>query len=302
MPKVSVIIPTYNRENEIARALKSVQDQTFQDYEVLVCDDASTDATRSVVTAYASRDYRIHLLCLPKNQGAGAARNIGMEAAKGHYIAFLDSDDEWLPEKLECQVKVMDAQPTNIGVCFTGGHIIKNGDLAHPIIYSPEKRWEHDTLRKFIMGRILFLTPTILFRRSCLKKTGLMRSAMRRNQDLEFLLRLFYNYALIIIPNCYSIVHMVVSSKRKKTFEAMKQALPHHLSHLNSIRKRFGYWPSTVYQANCYSRVIAAAIRERRWGEATAYLLQKLQAFPILLPRDIHQLSRAFIASYKTEL
>jgi glycosyltransferase involved in cell wall biosynthesis len=101
--KVSVIVPTHNRAHTIRRCLDSALGQTISPYEVIVVDDASTDDTTSVVKSIS--DERLRLITMPSNKGAQAARNVGIKNAKGDYIAFLDSDDEWVPEKLEWQIK-----------------------------------------------------------------------------------------------------------------------------------------------------------------------------------------------------
>ncbi len=97
-PMVSVIIPTYNRAHVLGRAIRSVLDQTYQDFELIVVDDGSSDHTGEVVATFA--DPRIHYLRHEKNRGAAAARNTAIKTAQGEYIASLDSHDEWLPEKL----------------------------------------------------------------------------------------------------------------------------------------------------------------------------------------------------------
>ncbi len=104
-PLVTVIIPTCNSAAFIDDALDSVFAQTFQDFEIIVIDDASTDATASLVKA--RQDDRLTLVELPRNVGPGASRNVGIHHAAGRYLAFLDSDDIWLPTKLEVQLKVM---------------------------------------------------------------------------------------------------------------------------------------------------------------------------------------------------
>ena len=100
---VSVIIPTYNRGSLIGRAIVSVLNQTYKDIEVLVIDDASTDYTETVVDSI--KDERLHYYKLEKNGGACRARNVGISKAQGEYIAFLDSDDEWMSNKIELQYK-----------------------------------------------------------------------------------------------------------------------------------------------------------------------------------------------------
>lgn len=109
-PVVSVIVPCYNRANLIETAIASVQSQTFQDWELVVVDDGSSDNLREVLLRYAD-DPRIRLVCHTKNRGEPAARNTGIELALGRFIAFLDSDDEWLSEKLERQVAAVLAMP-----------------------------------------------------------------------------------------------------------------------------------------------------------------------------------------------
>ena len=104
---ISVIIPTYNRDGVISRAINSVLKQTYQNFEVIIVDDNSpvTDNTACIISQY--NDDRLFYIKHDKNKGGGGARNTGILAANGEYIAFLDSDDEWLPEKLQLQINLM---------------------------------------------------------------------------------------------------------------------------------------------------------------------------------------------------
>ena len=113
---VSIIIPTYNREVLIVKALESVFNQTFQDFEVLIIDDASTDNTEKVIKEMGHP--RVRYYKLDKNGGQCIARNFGAVHAKGKYLAFLDSDDEWLPEKLEKQVELMESGSDRLGAVY----------------------------------------------------------------------------------------------------------------------------------------------------------------------------------------
>lgn len=117
-PAVSVIVPTYNRAHTLPRALRSVLAQTFDDFEVLVVDDGSVDDTESVVTSLA--DSRIRYIRLPENRGVGAARNRGLREARADLAAFLDSDDEWMPQKLSKQVALFADGPPSLGLAYTG--------------------------------------------------------------------------------------------------------------------------------------------------------------------------------------
>jgi teichuronic acid biosynthesis glycosyltransferase TuaG len=101
---VSIITPTYNAEKFITETLKSVQNQTYQNWEMILVDDASTDKTVKIISGFAEKDSRIKLFKLEKNSGNGFARNIALEKAIGKYIAYLDADDLWFPNKLEKQI------------------------------------------------------------------------------------------------------------------------------------------------------------------------------------------------------
>jgi glycosyltransferase involved in cell wall biosynthesis len=294
MNLVSVIIPAYNRAECIERALKSALNQTYKHMEILIIDDASTDKTRDIVRDYQSRDSRIQLLCLSENRGAGAARNLGMQAARGEYVAFLDSDDEWLPDKLILQVERMNAETQEIGVCLCGATIIKNGDVARPVTYFPNEGWEHDTFRKFVTGKIMFLTPTILFRRSCLELSGLMVPAMRRNQDGEFFLRLFSHYGLAVIPKPFAIIHAFISPKYTH-YDALSVSLPFRLRHRQLIRERLGLRVSILYACIMRTNLLQAAIRERRWHDAWRDFCLRIQEFPIFYPKEVISIFKALL-------
>lgn len=115
VPRVTVIIPAYNAEDTLGDTLASVLAQTFWDFEVIIVDDGSTDSTP--VVAQSAEDKRVRLLSIP-NGGVAQARNRGMHAANGTYVAFLDADDIWRPTKLERQVALLDAR-ADVGMCFT---------------------------------------------------------------------------------------------------------------------------------------------------------------------------------------
>lgn len=122
LPTVSVIIPTYNRAAVVTEAIDSVLAQTFRDFELIVVDDGSTDDTRNRLVGYGER---IRMIC-QENHGVSHARNVGIRAARGKYVALLDSDDLWLPKKLETQIAVMEAQP-DIPLCHTEEIWIRRG-------------------------------------------------------------------------------------------------------------------------------------------------------------------------------
>jgi glycosyltransferase involved in cell wall biosynthesis len=127
-PQISVIIPTFNRARTLARAIDSVLAQTYAPKEILVVDDGSTDQTRSLLAAYGDR---IRILSQP-NKGVSAARNLGIEHSTADFIALLDSDDRWEPEKLACQAAFFKAHPGAM-ICQTQEIWIRNGVRVNPM-------------------------------------------------------------------------------------------------------------------------------------------------------------------------
>ena len=129
-PTVSVVIPTHNRSDLLPRAIRSVFAQTFQDWEVIVVDDGSTDDTAAVVRSF--RDERVRYVKLERNSGPSRARNVGIDGARGRYLAFLDSDDEYLPHKLETQLRQFQTNPyklARLGVVL-GHRRVQGGQSA----------------------------------------------------------------------------------------------------------------------------------------------------------------------------
>lgn len=129
-PQISVIVPTYNREHVLERALDSIVAQTVDDWEIIVIDDGSTDGTPDVAARYGSRLKDRFTYVHQENRGAGAARNRGIDAARGRYVAFLDSDDEFLPTKLERQLALLDLRP-KLGLVYSDYVIIETDGIRH---------------------------------------------------------------------------------------------------------------------------------------------------------------------------
>lgn len=146
LPTVSVIIPTYNRAHLVGRAIQSVFNQTYQDFEVIVVDDGSTDNTEEVVENF--RDHRIRYMRHSENCGYPIPCNTGIKVARGEYIAFLDSDDEWLPEKLRHQLNIFQEANEDVGLVYSGfvrvyanGKVKKHKDSLKGILVGFPSRW-----------------------------------------------------------------------------------------------------------------------------------------------------------------
>lgn len=132
--KISIITPTYNSEKYIKKTIESVRNQTYYNWEMLIIDDCSVDSTVELVKSMKENDQRIHLIELGENVGAARARNVGLENSSGRYIAYLDSDDIWMPTKLEQQVLFM--KKNNVAFsCVTYEIIDSEGKRLNKVIH-----------------------------------------------------------------------------------------------------------------------------------------------------------------------
>jgi glycosyltransferase involved in cell wall biosynthesis len=203
MPKVSVVIPTYNRAHLLPLAIGSVQSQTLGDTEIIVVDDGSTDDTEAIVTS--TPDRRIRYVRSSTNQGSGAARNRGVEVAQGEYIAFLDSDDEWLPAKLEKQIRLMESVDRSVGICRTGFLCCRPNGRELSFYADPAE--DADALKLHIEGRLQYVTPSLIFRRACLHGNW-FDERLRRGQDSDLLLVVLRKTRLVSLPEPLVKVHV----------------------------------------------------------------------------------------------
>lgn len=134
---VSIITPTYNCARFIAETIQSVQAQSYTNWEMIISDDCSTDNTREVIAPYLASDSRIKYICNEKNSGAAITRNNALKVAQGRWIAFLDSDDLWLPEKLEKQIKFM--QNNDCAFSYTSYMTCREDGEIKGIVVAPRK-------------------------------------------------------------------------------------------------------------------------------------------------------------------
>ncbi|MFC2157980.1 glycosyltransferase family 2 protein [Acidobacteriota bacterium] len=226
-PSVSVVIPTFNRAGVIERCIKSVQDQTYRDFEIVVVDDASKDNTAEVVEKI--QDERIRYIKLEKNTGPSQSRNIGIEKSRGKYIAFLDDDDEWLPEKLEVQVRIFDEADEKIGAVYSAfWRIQKNKRLYIPS--KKIKKKEGDLLDN-VLKRYMIGTPAILVRKDVLDEVGYFDAELRALVDWDLWIRIAraYHFRFVDKPLTVSYYSKVsVSANRMNVIAAYEVLLKKH--------------------------------------------------------------------------
>lgn len=189
VPKVSVVIPTYNRPELVARSVRSVLAQTYQDIEIIVVDDGDKVRSKEVVEGF--HDPRvIYVVNDPPRQGGGKSRNIGIAHARGEWVAFQDDDDEWLPEKLAIQMEAFKDAPADVGFCFTA--VVNDlGDKELVTTVTPGVYDYRDVALRRLKG---FLTVTLLFRKHVLKEVGGFDETLPSHQEPELMIRVTRQY------------------------------------------------------------------------------------------------------------
>lgn len=257
-PMVSVVVPTYNRADLLERCLGSVLRQTWTDLELILVDDASTDDTATLAAGITDPRlvYRRH----GENRGGGAARNTGLAMARGGYVAFLDSDDEWRPEKLERQLASFAGAAPDVGLVYCG--FLKQGAPA------PRARplYRGDVSREILVSNFIGTASTPLIRRPRLEEVGGLDPRLPSCQDWDLWIRLSLVCAFEAVPDSLVIYHRqenslsgdrqgVVAGHRRiaRKHRRRIQALPgptralHHLN-LGANFYRAGAWTDAAGQ------------------------------------------------------
>lgn len=196
-PLVSVIIPAYNRRHLIEPAIKSVLVQTYKNYELLVVDDASTDGTSFWI---ASNYPQVNLVRLTQNVGAAAARNVGITAAKGELIAFLDSDDYWEASYLETSAHALENNPQASFVFSNHREILSDGSIKR-CIYKASNQYK-DLIHRSLADTFIFNMSAVIVRKQALDVCGLLDARLSSCHDRELYIRLLQTGEMAHVKDC----------------------------------------------------------------------------------------------------
>ncbi|WP_130649331.1 glycosyltransferase family 2 protein [Egicoccus halophilus] len=208
-PLVSVLVPTYNRVHLLTRALDSALRQTMADLEVLVVDDGSTDGTQPVVANHP--DPRVRYLRQVPNQGVSAARNRGIRAARGDYLAFLDSDDEWFPDKLARQMRRFAALPASVAMVYAG--VEDDDGLGNR---RPRRATHQGDLHAQLLRRnVVHGTSSVVLRREVVATVGFFDESIPAIEDYEYWLRVARFFDVEVVPQPLSRYHDPADQPRK---------------------------------------------------------------------------------------
>jgi glycosyltransferase involved in cell wall biosynthesis len=251
MPRVSVIVPTYNRGDVLARAIESVLRQELRDLELIVVDDCSTDDTESIVESYD--DPRVRYFRHETNRGGSAARNTGIEHATGEYVAFLDDDDEYRPKKLTKQVECLDRRSEECVAAYCNDVVRREGE--NPFDYLPSfvlNRWPGadakprpeggEELVPKVLAKEFPLggASTLMVRREVAEELGGFGADFPRHQDWEFLIRLLKAGEIAYVDEPLVVKHDTGRPSSDKV-EAAKQKFFERFSSEIAAAERDGY-------------------------------------------------------------
>lgn len=221
-PRVSVITPTYNRADFLGEAIDSMLAQTFDDFEMIIVDDGSTDGTRALVEQY-SDDPRIRCF-FQENQGQSVARNLGIGKSTGEFICFLDSDNVWLPERLERSLAAFEGDPSADIVYADNITIDEHGrEIGRDAMPRYSGRITHQLLKDNFVS-----INTTMIRRHCLEAMGGFSPDDRLAEDYSLWLRLSTRYAFRYVPEFWSKYRVMddqISSDKDKRFWSNERLL-----------------------------------------------------------------------------
>jgi len=238
--KVSIVIPTYKRADYLDRLLTSIQVQTFQDFEVIVVDDNSPNYEEylAVVEKYKNIFSEFKFITKAENKGAPNSRNIGIKEAKYDLIALVDDDDEWLPLKLEKQVKVFQYDKENIGLVYTWTDVInENNEIVFQyrseIIGYP---------RKEILKECFIPSPSVMVRKKAILESELFDESFPSCQDWDMWTRIiFKNYRIEVVREVLTIYHKHSNGNIGMSKRAKEGYIKFYLKNLFFYKNEYNY-------------------------------------------------------------
>ncbi len=221
MPQISVIIPAYNAERTIRQTIESVQRQTFQDFELIVINDGSKDRTVELVQSI--QDERLKIFSY-ENGGLPVARNRGISRATGEFIAFLDADDLWTPDKLELQLTALKQHP-EAGVAYSWTYFMDVNEQGEAVSFlpSPQYSFEGNVYEKLLVSDFIHSGSNTLIRRQAIASAGEFDPTLKSCEDWDYWLRLATCWHFVVVPK-HQIFYRRTPGAMSSKVEVMKEA------------------------------------------------------------------------------
>ena len=279
-PLVSVVVPTYDRPERLRRAVESVREQTYEDIELIVVDDCSPTPAEQVLSNFDIEGLGVRHIRHAENRGANAARNNGIEAASGEFVAFLDDDDEWDPTKLERQVTAFTEAGPDVGVVYTGMRIVLE-DRTRTTINTTSG----DVTRDVLVGESFATFSAVMVRAAVIGEAGLPDERFPSWQDREWYLRLSQVCRFAALPEPLTIRHMAHEERIAESFEAKRDvSYPLFVSKHRSLAAEYGWMCERRFVASRSGALGKAALRNEYYADARKYLLRAIIHYPFLVP------------------
>lgn len=254
-------MPAYNNEKYINQAIKSIINQTYEDWELLIIDDCSTDQTQTIIKSFASIDTRIQLIYRDTNSGKPSiAKNGALPLAKGDYIAFLDSDDLWLPEKLEKQILLMESNQ-KLGLTYTGGYWIDENDN---IIKSFLPKYPNGSNLNNMLFRYELNNQSVMITKEALNNTlCLFNENILIGEDYNLFMHIIAKYDIASIKE-YLIQYRIHEAALTKKKKQISDGVLLTLKELNKSYKIF--WKLPFLSLLTYLKAIRFKYLVKKWS------------------------------------
>jgi glycosyltransferase involved in cell wall biosynthesis len=230
MPKVDIIIPAYNAARYLAAALASVEAQTFADWRIMLIDDGSTDNTAEVAAPFMERLGQRFKYIKQENQGLPAARNAAIRNSSSEYMALLDSDDIWLPDRLAESLRYLESHPS-VGISHSSVAFVDETGKILQTFDTPQKHGEGMVAPYIYMRKLQLPCPTVTFRRSCIEKVGLFDETMRATEDRDLWFRIALHFEVGFVPKVlahYRVSAASMSSDPNRMLQAQLRFIEKH--------------------------------------------------------------------------
>ena len=264
MATVGVIIPAFNAARTLPIALESVAAQTFDDWQILLVDDGSTDGTAQLIAPFFNRFGPKIKFIQQENRGLPAARNTAIRSSAAEFVALLDADDVWLPQRLEESVKILQERP-QAGLAYGGIVAIDQDGWPTGTFDGNRKHAEGRIAPQIYMRKVDLPCPTLTFRRSCLEEVGLFDETMRATEDRDLCLRVALRYEVAFVPAVIA-QYRVSANSMTTDPQRMYQAQMHFIDK-NYGAPGCGWAARRVALSQCYrQRADALSIRRQPWS------------------------------------
>lgn len=280
--KVSVIIPAYNAERFVKAAIDSVLAQTFQDFEILVVDDGSTDETKNILAQYGDKIRYLY----KDNGGVSKARNYGIERAEGKYVAFLDADDVWLPEKLEKQFALLESNPS-YGLCYSATERVDE-NLAHKKYIEANEYEDYCEALLLNLNIVAGSCSSAMVKREVLLQTSGFDAQFSTCADWEFWLRLSLLTKFVPLPEYLVKYREVTGSMSSNPYVSKKDTLGvlYKFFALPDLPEKYRRLKNKAISNNLMV-VSGEFLHNGKIGESVKCMLQSIRLYPANIKRPL---------------